>query len=248
MFRGEYNDEEEPQEQQLESGLVITPTEEDLTEDSEEILKKEAEKANRRRYIWLGIGSLVLIAVVLVVLYKTSSGNTVKEPDPVTTARHPIVELAKIKNVPLQSYNASAQMIANTPRELLQGLPPKQWSTEKEQISEGGTLRTYGYNEEPRKVVTVWLKIYPNGQVGRKELYQTFEKEKDNINSIVSETSEVGNGGFIVNDNQTIAYWFYYEPNLVAKVEMYQDYEGTLQETKEWAYRTNYSIYKVVGR
>lgn len=238
MYRSGYHDNEESQEQQLATDLGDP----DDLDDPEDL-----EKSKRRRYIWLAIGTLVLISTVLVVLFKTSS-STVEEPVPVAGAPHPIVELAKIKNVPLQSYNASAQMIANTPKELLKSLPPEEWSTDREEISNGGTLRTYGYKGEPRKVVTVWLKIFPNNQSGRKELFETFEKEKDNDKSIVSEISEVGNGGFIVNDNQTISYWFYYEPNLVAKVVMFQEYEGSLEETKEWAHRTNYSIHKVVGR
>ena len=98
------------------------------------------------------------------------------------------------------------------------------------------------------KIATIWLRIFSNDQEGRKDLYATLTKFKEDNKSIVSEAAEVGSGGFIVNDGETISYWFYYEPNIVARVDMYHSKQGSLNEARDWAHRLNYSIYKVVGR
>ena len=140
-------------------------------------------------------------------------------------------------------------MIANTSKELIQNISVEGWIPSSAEYHIPGITKKFTCLEcTEEKIATIWLRIFSNDQEGRKDLYATLTKFKEDNKSIVSEAAEVGSGGFIVNDGQTISYWFYYEPNIVARVDMYHSKQGSLNEARDWAHRLNYSIYKVVGR
>jgi len=226
----------------------------EISEDPNDLLTPEEldERRKKRRYLLYAIMGSVLVIVVLIVAFANSQSNKEQVLDPESTdpnALHPIVEIAKIRRVPLQGYNVTTPLIANTPQELMLNLSPIGWSFSADDFSKPGMSKTFLCNDcVGEKVVNVWLRIYNTNQLGREELFTTLEEVKKDNRSIVREVSEMGSGGFIVNNNSTISYWFYYEPNIVARVDMFQAKQGTLQETKEWAYRLNYSIWSVVRR
>tara|TARA_B100000749_G_scaffold280200_1_gene275216 strand:+ start:606 stop:1307 length:702 start_codon:yes stop_codon:yes gene_type:complete len=226
----------------------------EISEDPNDLLTPEEidERRKKRRYILYAVMGSILVIVVLIVAFANSQSNKEQVLDSESTdpnVPHPIVEMAKIKSVPLQGYNVTTPLIANTPQELMFYLRPAGWSFSADDFSKPGMSKTFSCDDcTGEKIVNVWIRIYNNNQLGREELFNTLETAKKDNRSIVSEISEMGSGGFIVNDNSTITYWFYYEPNIVARVDMFQAKQGTLTETKEWAHRLNYSIWSVVGR
>ena len=233
--------------------------EEPLEETIEETPEELAEKRKKRRYILYGAMGFILVLVIVIATLASSNSEedsleatkAVAEKS-TTSIPHPIVEMAKIKNVPLQGYNVSTPLIANTPQELIQDISVEGWLPQSPDYSLPGLAKTFSCVDQiicsENKEVKVWLRIFSNNRDGRDLMLEKLEAYKDDNLSIVSEAAEVGSGGFIVNNNKTISYWFYYEPNIVAKTEMYHSKQGTLQETRDWAHRLNYSIYKVVGR
>ena len=231
---------------------------EGIPEDSEEELSLETpeeltENRKKRRYLIYGVIGFILVMVVLIVAFATGGSKEeelVQDPEALeSNAPHPLVEMAKIKNVPLQSYRVRTPLIANTSVELIQNINAEGWIPSSADYSVPGITKRFTCLEcTEEKIATVWLRIFSNDQEGRKDLYATLTKFKEDNKSIVSEAAEVGSGGFIVNDGETISYWFYYEPNIVARADMYHGKQGSLTETRDWAHRLNYSIYKVVGR
>ena len=220
--------------------------------DPDDLLTPEEldERRKKRRYvIYAVLGFLVIMIVLITAFVSSGSGEEEAVESTESNIPHPLVEMAKLKSVPLQGYDVSRPLIANTPQELLNYIQVDGWIPSPDKYSSQGLTKEYTCLECPEsKSVTIWLRTFPNNRQGRIELNMVLESAKKEPTSIVSEAAEMGSGGFIVNDNKTISYWFYYEPNVVARVDMFQSKQGTLQETREWAFRLNYSIWSVVGR
>ena len=199
------------------------------------------------KYIKIGILVLILFVIIIVIMFTVG-----ESPDPVIentedSEQHPLVDLSKIMNVPTQAFDSASQLIANSPKELLQHLPPEDWTTIKE-VHDGGRSLSYTFkNNSENTLVTASLEIYSDNMKGRKSLYSMLEDSKSNPKHIVSESWDIGSGGFVLNDSKSLKYSFYYEPNIVGSAKMFTDSGATLEELKTWAHRINYSIYRTLN-
>jgi len=204
---------------------------------------------------YLKIGVLVLIMVVVLVILSvcvassgssesTQSSETEEQPsDEAEVTTHYLVTLAQLKGVPVQTFNPQTPMIANSLRELLGLLPPKGWTILSSQNPNGQGLEVVFKKEDSE--YKVWINTYSDNKIGRQELLGTLNTLNSSTQSIVSETSDIAGGGFMVNNGQTITYWFYYEPNIVVRVSSSINKGATLNKVKEWAHRVNHSIYAI---
>ena len=234
-------EEEEEEEQEVE---VLQPPEE----------QKEIAQFNiPKKYLKIGVVVLIMVVVLVIIstcvsksggsesTESTETEGEVNEQGEVST--HYLVTLAQLKGVPVQTFNPQTSLIANSLSELLGQLPPKGWTVLGYQNPiEGGLEVTFKKEESEYKV---WINTYSDNKIGRQELLGTLNTLNSSTKSIVSESSDIAGGGFIVNNGQTITYWFYYEPNIVVRVSSYINKGATLNKVKEWAHRVNHSIYAI---
>ena len=224
-------------------------TKEEITEVIEEDTETEEFTVSKR---YVKIGSLVLfIALILAIIATcaaTSGGSESSEVEEENnkqeeSTNHYLVTMAQLRGVPIQTFNPQAPMIANTLGELLNQLPPEGWETFSSQTPDNRGLEVV-YKKESTEY-KVWINTYSDNTTGRQELLTTLNTLKNSTKSIVSETSDIAGGGFLVNNGQTITYWFYYEPNIVVRVSSDVNQGATLIKIKEWAHRVNHSIYAI---
>ena len=219
-------------------------------EESEVLTNEELRKRKYIRIAFFGIVILVIVGIIGVVLYN-KSGSTKSEETSVSDKKGSekegvvsLIELSRIKNIDVQYYNAGVALIANTPEELMVNLQVPGWEIREVPLALGYS-RTFTQPTTGKKVTT-WLRVFSSNSIGREEMYDTLVSNKENPNVIVSENHAMGGGGFITNNGKEITYWFYYEPNIVAKASMLKSEGGSLQEVTEWAHRVNHSIYSVL--
>lgn len=235
-----FNSEEEEEIEQLED-----------TEDTKDTETEEFTVSKK----YVKIGSLVLfIALILSIIATcaaTSGGSESSEVEEgledtskqEESTNHYLVTMAQLKAVPIQTFNPQTPMIANTLAELLSQLPPKGWQTLTSQTPDNKGLEVIYKKEESE--YKVWVNTYSDNTTGRQELLTNLNVLNNSTKSIVSESSNIAGGGFIVNNGQTITYWFYYEPNIVVRVSSEVNKGATLTKIKEWAHRVNHSIYAI---
>jgi hypothetical protein len=232
-----FNSEEEEEIEQLED-----------TEDTKDTETEEFTVSKK----YVKIGSLVLVlALILAVIATcaaTSGGSESSEVEEEIdkqeeSTNHYLVTMAQLKAVPIQTFNPQTPMIANTLGELLSQLPPKGWQTLTSQTPDNEGLQVIYKKEESE--YKVWVNTYSDNTTGRQELLTNLNVLNNSTKSIVSESSNIAGGGFIVNNGQTITYWFYYEPNIVVRVSSEVSKGATLTKIKEWAHRVNHSIYAI---
>ena len=219
-------------------------------EQEEEVIVEELteEQLKKRRYVRIAAFSVLAVIILTGFMCAFTGGSdepTAKETAEAAEAKPGVVnliELSKVKNIPIQYYNAGIPLIANTPEELLVNLKLDGWSSQEIPLSLGYS-RVFS---DGTKKVSTWMRVYSSRDKGREQLYDTLKQGIEDSNIIVSENSDIGSGGFITNDGSEIVQWFYYEPNIVARASMLKSQGGTLKEVTDWAHRINYSIYSVL--
>ena len=224
-------------------------TEETLTEEDEDKPNGLIQKIPKK---YLQIGAVVgvtLIALLLIVIITPSeeAPEVVEIPEE-NIEEHPLVAISQLMSIPTQTYEPNKILIANTPSELMEDLiefSKEDWKVINTAPARNGLTKTFQKNDT-NIMVSPSIKVYPDDQIGRKEMFDTFEMYTKDNDVIVSENSKIGSGGFITNDSQTLMYWFYFEPNIVATITMEQHKGGTINDLKEWAHRLNKSIYRIV--
>ena len=240
-----FNFEEEEEEEQQEVEVLQEDT---RTEEEKEIAQFNIPK----KYLKAGIGVIVLALVLVIIATCVSKSGGSEIPDIVAegestedgeVSTHYLVTLAQLKGVPIQTFNPQTPLIANSLGELLGQLPPKDWSILSSQNPNQGGLEVIFKNQDSE--YTVWINTYSDNKIGRQELLGTLNTLNSSTKSIVSESSDIAGGGFVVNDGQIITYWFYYEPNIVVRVSSEISRGATLNKVKEWAHRVNHSIYAI---
>ena len=226
-------------------------------EQEEEVIVEELteEQLKKRRYVRIAAFSVLAVIILTGFMCAFTGGSdepTTKETAEAAEAKPGVVnliELSKVKNIPIQYYNAGIPLIANTSEELLVNLKLDGWSSQEIPLSLGYS-RVYtdisSRDQGREKKVTIWMRVYSSRDTGREQLYDTLKQGTEDSNIIVSENSDIGSGGFITNDGSEIVQWFYYEPNIVARASMLKSQGGTLKEVTDWAHRINYSIYSVL--
>ena len=205
-----------------------------------------------RKYLISGITILISIGLLAIFISSTSSNEeeeVIAEPEvsQETKGQHPLVAASQLISVPKQQYFPNSTLIANTLSELLQELPPEGWDLENTQTIQNGIQNTYQQKEALTSVI-INLQVFPNDQVGRNIMMDNYNVLVLDENTIVSEITDIGSGGFITNNQNSLSLWFYFEPNITSTIRMSASNGGSISNLKEWGYRTNQSIYRTLNQ
>ena len=207
-----------------------------------------------RKYIkYITMSVFIIVAITMLAAFMSLNSEEKEEVvaesevSEETKGQHPLVAASQLISVPKQQYFPNSILIANTPSELLQELPSEGWELSSTQKIQNGIQNTYQEIGQLTSVI-VSLQVFSNDQIGRKIMLDNYKVLVEDGGTIVSDIKDIGSGGFITNNENSLSLWFYFEPNITSIIRMSASNGGSISNLKEWAYRTNQSIYRTLNQ